>query len=225
MKPFVFSAWCDKWLGKWGRPRSFLRKVNGVIHVGANIGQERALYAEYDLRVAWVEPIASIFEQLCENLKPFPKQRAYRYLIANEDGQNYTLHIANNAGASSSILQLAKHREMWPDIAYTEEIQICGITLATFIEKEQLRLTDYEGLVLDTQGSELMILKGAADFLAHFRFIKVEVANFESYIGCCQLAEMAEFMRDHGFREHERDRFRSLRGVGAYYDVTYEKDG
>jgi FkbM family methyltransferase len=193
------------------------------MHIGANDGQECTVYAEFDLRVAWVEPIPDVFERLCENLKPFPKQRAYRYLLAAEDGREYTFHITNNAGASSSILPLAKHREMWPDIAYTGEIQMPGTTFGTFVEKERLRLADYQALVLDTQGSELMILKGAADLLAHFRFIKVEVADFESYIGCCQLAEMAEFMRDHGFRERERKRFRFLRGVGSYYDVTYEK--
>jgi FkbM family methyltransferase len=224
MKPFIFSAWREKWLGyKLAHPTSFLRKVNGLIHIGANIGQERAIYAEYDLRVAWVEPIPDVFEQLCENLKPFQKQRAYRYLLAAEDGRDYTFRITNNAGVSSSILPLAKHREMWPEVGYAGEIKIRGTTFATFTENEHIQLVDYQGLVLDTQGSELMILKGAGDLLAHFRFIKVEVANFESYIGCCQLPEMAEFMRDRGFRERERKRFQSQRGVGSYYDVTYEK--
>jgi Methyltransferase FkbM domain len=112
---------------------------------------------------------------------------------------------------------------MWPEVGYAGEIKIRGTTFRTFVEKEQLRLADYQGLVLDTQGSELMILKSAGDLLAHFRFIKVEVADFESYVGCCQLTEMNEFMRDRGFRERDRNRFESLRGVGSYYDVTYEK--
>jgi FkbM family methyltransferase len=225
MKPFVFSAWCAKWYGKWQGRKSFLRKVSGLIHIGANVGQERSLYAIYNLRVAWIEPIPDVFEQLCENLRPFPKQQAYQYLIAGEDGRTHTLHIANNEGASSSILELRKHREMWPEIAYTGEIQMCGTTLSKFIEKENLRLADYQAVVLDTQGSELMILKGAADLLPHFRFIRVEVPDFESYSGCCQLAEVDEFMRSHGFRERHRETFRVLPGVGAYHDVTYERLG
>jgi len=223
MEPSVFSAWCAKWFGKWRRRESFLPKVKGVIHIGANVGQERSRYAEYNLRVVWIEPIAEVFGQLFENLRPFPKQRAYQYLIACEDGRMYTLHVANNFGASSSILELAKHREMWPEVAYTGEIQICGTTLGTFIEKEQLRLADYQYLVLDTQGSELMILRGAVDLLPNFRFIKVEVPDFESYSGCCQLAGMEVFMRSHGFRELERETFRILPSVGAYYNVTYER--
>ncbi len=225
MKPFVFSAWREKWLGyKLAHPTSFLRKINGLIHIGANIGQERAIYAEYDLRVVWVEPIPDVFEQLRENLKPFPKQRAYRYLLAADDGLEYTFHIADNGGLSSSILQLGKHHEMWPEVAYAGETQIRGTTFAAFIEKEQIKLSEYQGLVLDTQGTELMILKGASDFLPCFRFIQVEVADCEFYVGCCQLPEMNDFMRKHGFRERGRKRFGFLRGVGSYYDVTYERN-
>jgi len=41
---FEFKVWCAKWWGKWQeyRYRYFLRNVYGVIHVGANSGQERA---------------------------------------------------------------------------------------------------------------------------------------------------------------------------------------
>jgi len=67
-----------------------------------------------------------------------------------------------------------------------------------------------------------MILDGATDFLGDFRFIKVEVANFESYAGCCQLSEMDEFIRRHGFRKRQWDVVRAVRGIGTYYDVTYE---
>jgi hypothetical protein len=34
---------------------------------------------------------------------------------------------------------------------------------------------------------------------------------------------MNDFMGKHGFRERERKRFQFVRGVGSYYDVTYER--
>jgi hypothetical protein len=37
----------------------FLRDVTGVIHVGANTGQERFLYRLFGLNVIWIEPISS----------------------------------------------------------------------------------------------------------------------------------------------------------------------
>ena len=52
-------------------PDRFLRKVSGVIHVGANAGQERELYAKFGLRVIWIEPIPEVFEKLKMNVAKF----------------------------------------------------------------------------------------------------------------------------------------------------------
>jgi hypothetical protein len=83
---------------------SYLSGVQVVIHVGANEGQERELYAAFGLHVIWIEPIPEVCETLELNLSTFPKQHAYNYLVADEDGKEYQFHIADNAGASSSIL-------------------------------------------------------------------------------------------------------------------------
>jgi FkbM family methyltransferase len=229
MQPFVFSAWVAKWRNKLGearverRRRAVLGRINGLIHVGANTGQERALYATHGLRVVWVEPIPDVFDTLVKNLADYPTQKAYRYLLTGEDGQEFTLNISNYDGVSSSILPLAQHREMWPDVDYLGQINIVGTTLPAFLRKERLRLADYQALVLDTQGSEMLILKGAVEILGGFRFIQVEVPDFEAYAGCCLLPEMNEFMKSHGFREMHRDKFRSIPGVGSYYDVIYKR--
>jgi hypothetical protein len=68
---------------------AFLRDVSGVIHVGANTGQERAKYARFHLDLVWIEPIPAVFEQLRFNLAGFPKQRAYQYLLTDEDEREY----------------------------------------------------------------------------------------------------------------------------------------
>src|SRR5262249_367879 len=79
-----------------GDPDSFLRKVSGVIHVGANLGQERVLYSRHGLNVIWIEPIPEIFRELSRNVEGFPWQRAYQYLITDRDDAEYTFHISNN---------------------------------------------------------------------------------------------------------------------------------
>jgi Methyltransferase FkbM domain len=134
-------------------------------------------------------------------------------------------HVASNQGASSSILPLAEHQRMWPEIFYIEDIILTSVSLPSLVTKEDLDLTKYQALVLDTQGSELMILKGAAGILPSFRFVKVEVPDFESYQGCCLLAELNSFMESHGFREYRRDPFESAPGLGTYFDVLYERTG
>ncbi len=62
-------------------PHSYLKRVTGIIHVGANLGQERELYAKYKLKVLWIEPLPHIFEKLRENIRGFPDQIAINHLI------------------------------------------------------------------------------------------------------------------------------------------------
>lgn len=220
---FKFTAWCSKWIGRLSGPAPFQSKARGVIHVGGNSGQERFLYADHGLNVAWVEAIPKMFEQLNENVRLLPNQRAFLYLLTDQDGKEYQFHIANNEGQSSSIFELGKHKEMWPEIDYKDSIVLVSSTLTSFVTREKLDLNEYDALVLDTQGAEMLILKGGAEILPHFRFITVEVPDFEAYEGCCLLSEMDEFMKCAGFHSRERKPFKSVPKVGTYYDVTYER--
>jgi len=201
---------------------AFLGEITGVIHVGANAGQERDLYAEHNLDVVWVEAIPAVFDQLQSNLAGYPRQRAYQCLMTDEENREYMFHVATNEGQSSSIFPLAKHRLMFPEISYSSDIPLQSTTLSTFVEKERLDLTVYRALLLDTQGSELLILKGAVGILPMLRFIQVEVWDFEAYEGCCLRDEMNEFMLAHGFREWRRQAVKSIPGLGSYFDVVYK---
>ena len=116
-------------------PHSYLKEVSGVIHVGANLGQERELYAKYKLKVLWIEPLPDIFEQLCKNIEPFPDQKAVNHLITDKDNVEYSLHVANNGGASSSILELGRHTEIWPDIHYVSKVLLKSITLELSVKR------------------------------------------------------------------------------------------
>jgi FkbM family methyltransferase len=202
---------------------SFLRRVPGVIHVGANTGQEREVYASHGLNVLWVEPIPTTFEILVSNITTLSNQRACRYLLTNRDGMEVNLHVANNDGQSSSILGLAKHRALWPDVDYTHDIKMTSITLERLIELEGVDLNKYGALVLDTQGSELMVLEGGRSVLRSFRFVKTEVADFEAYAGCCQLSELTDFMKSRGFSLTWKYDFAARTGVGSYYDVLFKR--
>jgi FkbM family methyltransferase len=204
-------------------PDAYLREVSGVIHVGAHVGQERILYARYNLDVVWIEPIPDIFVQLQNNLKDFPKQQAYQYLLTDQDNKEYLFHISNNNGASSSIFELDLHKEFWPEVFYRDSMTLMSTTLSSLVKREGLVVDKYDALVMDTQGSELLVLKGAVDLLSGFKYIKAEVPDFESYSGCCQVEELDHFLQQHGFQEYKRTEFASKEGVGSYYDIVYRK--
>lgn len=206
-------------------PNAYLRQISGIIHIGANTGQERELYAKHDLNVIWIEPIPEVFTRLKANLRTYPHQRALQYLVTDREGGSYEFHIANNDGLSSSILELGQHRDIWPDVKYERHITLKGTTLASIVEREGINLRNYDALVMDTQGSELLVLKGAARVLSGFTYIKTEAADFESYEGCAKLAEIEVFLHSHGFRAQHRNLFASRPGGGGYYDVIYKKSG
>ena len=202
----------------------FLKTLTGVIHIGANIGQERDLYAKYDLDVVWVEPIPKIFESLIVNLKEYPRQRAYQYLVADKDGEEYEFHVSNNAGLSSSILNLYHHKDIWPDVYFEHTITLASITLRSLVEKEGIDIQKYDALIMDTQGAELFILQGAGDLLSKFKFIKLEAPDFESYENCPLIVDIENFLRPYGFHEYSRNKFAIRSKGGSYYDVLYVRD-
>lgn len=201
----------------------FLKKISGVVHVGANIGQEREIYNQYGLSVIWIEPIPQVFEQLKSNIKEYKHQQAVQALITDIDNKEYEFHIANNNGASSSIFELKDHRNIWPSVDYQESILLKSTTLTSLFKKELLDISKYQALIMDTQGSELLVLKGSLPILKHFNYIKTEVADFESYEGCCTLYQMVDFMLEHGYTEYSRKIFAQNIKVGKYYDIVFKK--
>lgn len=206
------------------RPQdSFLRKVPGVIHIGANLGQERDNYAAHGLNVIWVEPIPEIFGQLQNNIAGFPKQHAYKALLADCADKEFSFRIANNDGQSSSIFDLAKHRELWPEVDFTREVRITATTLDRLVERERIEVKRFGALVLDTQGAELLVLKGSLATLNRMKFVLVEAADFEAYAGCCQLKDIDGFLTQHGFRRKALMIVAFRAGVGTYSNVLYQR--
>ena len=206
-------------------PSRFLRHVSGVIHVGANTGQEIDLYQAYDLRVVWVEPIPEIFDTLKTNIKDIKKHVALQCLVTDQDDIEYAFHVSNRGGQASSILELKEHKDIWPHVDFDRTIPLRSATLATLLKREGINVSEYDALVLDTQGAELLVLTGAVPILNAFKFIKVEVPDFEAYTGCCQLKDVEAFVQQHGFSEISRKKFAERAEGGSYYDIIYEKKG
>ena len=214
-------SWARKYLST--DPNRFLQEVSGVIHVGANIGQERYRYGQYGLRVIWIEPIPAVFRMLKANIEGLPRQRAFECLVTDRDGAEYPFHIANNNGKSSSILDLKLHRDIWPEVGYRETIALKSLTLTSLLQRERIDPAEYDALILDTQGSELLVLQGAAPLLRHFKYVKTEAPDFESYAGCCRLDDIDSFLAQHGYREFSRVKFASRAEGGSYYDIVYRR--
>ena len=201
----------------------FYQEITGLIHVGANYGQEAKAYDKLGLEVLWVEAIPEIHDSLRDVIQDFKKQKAIAALVTDVDGQEYQFNISNNNGLSSSIYELKDHKDIWPSVHYINSLKLKSKTLNSVLLDNNINPTDYQALVLDTQGSELLVLKGCLPLLQHIKYIKTEVANFEAYEGGCQLEELNQFITNQGFVEISRREMAQHKQGGSYYDIIYKR--
>jgi FkbM family methyltransferase len=206
--------------------------VKGIIHIGANSGQEaHGYHARGVMDVLWIEPHPDVFPLLLENIKKFDGQIAVQALVTDKDDAEYDFNCSMNSGHSSSIYDFHLHQKMFPGISMAKKIKIKSKTLPTILKENNISMDRYDSLVIDVQGAELLVLKGAAAILNCFESINLEAADFESYKGQCLLKDVDEFMHEHGF---QRDKIYKMWGhpngktivkieEGDYYDVTYRR--
>jgi FkbM family methyltransferase len=212
----------------FGRFDNFLKKCNGVIHIGANEAQERQHYKSLAVKsVIWIEADPEIFLKTLENIKSFSNYKAYNHLITDQTGKNYLFNVSNNAGNSSSIYDLKKegHLEIYPNVNYVKKISLISYTLPDLVKKERIPINDYSALVLDVQGSELLVLKGCKEMLKVFKYIKLETSEFELYDtgGHGLISEIAEYLKLYDFYEVKKVTIGKNKKNQKIFDVLYSQ--
>jgi FkbM family methyltransferase len=193
-----------------------LSRVKGVVHVGAHAGEERNVYARYGLDVLWIEPIPTVFEQLCKNISALPKQRALNYLVTDRDGSEYLFNVR---GTSSSIFEIGRCCEIFPEVMTQARIILKSVTLDTLLGDEDR----YQAIVLDTEGSELLVLKGATRLLAKIRYVTTEAADFEAYLGCARVNDIVKFLNDFDFKLIQRYKWAESPQGGSIFNLLFRK--
>ena len=206
---------------KWGH---ILDNVDFVLHVGAQFGQERLMYDIFNLQVIWIEAIEDSYLKLVKNIGPYKKQSAINSLITESDNEKITFNIASNQGASSSILPLHLHKEAWNEIYFESQVVMESQSLSTILDRVG-HIGERRLLVLDTQGSELMILSGAREILKNFDYILVECADFEAYKGGSTHDSIDSFMSQNEFKKIDSEVFARIENLGNYMNVLYSYEG
>jgi hypothetical protein len=119
-------------------------------------------------------------------------------------------------------MDLKEYKLLWPEVNYVYSIEMTTKTLTSLVQETQLDLTSYKAIVLNTQGSELLILKGAILLLSSMAYVKTEVPDFEAYLICPMLPEFTSFMKHHGFRLVSKRPMANSTSSRAYYDAPYQ---
>lgn len=176
-------------------------KPQGVLHLGANTGQEAEIYCQLGIpNVIWVEADPNLFRKLQDHVKAFPGQRALRACVGEEDGKEVEFNIANNGGQSSSILPLGTHAQEHPEVRYVGKLKMQTIRVDTLLTRMDIHLSRNWLLNLDLQGAELLALKGMGTLLhSNFRYVYSEVNDQELYKGCALVEEVDAYLWQYGF--------------------------
>ena len=194
---------------------------SGVLHVGASTAQEAAIYAAAGVRrVVWVEAQPALEAPLRRavadvDAKAWGAPPARREdgpevaiaAVSDATGVPIRMTITNNS-ISSSLLPLgAGHLTYLPFIKALEAdpstslaVDVRTITLAELLRRERIDASRLDFLYLDTQGSELAVLRGAGEpLLARLRAVLTEVSTEEHYVGGCDMGQLDAFLGARGF--------------------------
>jgi FkbM family methyltransferase len=168
----------------------------GVLHLGAHVGQERDFYSKLKLKIMWVEANPKMYEILLQNLSDYSDQVALLALLGSTNKTGVKFYLSSNEYASSSIYKFGK------------EIGFSNLKMDDSIDLEMKRLdslfsaetiSTYPHWVLDVQGSELEVLKGAGKLLDCCYSLQVEVTSRDLYEGGANAQQVVDFLRANGF--------------------------
>ena len=99
----------------------FSDDINGVIHVGAHLGQEVEDYNNYNLKkIILFEPQQSIFNQLLLNTKGLDNVNCFNFGLGSVNEKKTIYKSMENEGKSSSVLQPELHLSVQPNIKFDE---------------------------------------------------------------------------------------------------------
>ena len=203
-------------------PLRFVQNSTGVIHIGAHRGEEAWIYNAFNLPVLWVEANPNLVPALTETISRYPKQKVIQALLTSQEGEEIDFWITNNDGASSSILPLGEHTKMFPGVEVTEKLLLASTTLEAVLSEHDNK-RKLNSMIIDVQGAELEVLRGAGERITQFKNIYAECADFEIYRGCCTLSTLGQWLEHRGFSETRRDISQTTKGVGNTYDVLFQR--
>lgn len=195
-------------------------RPRGIVHIGAHYAEERDLYVQTGATAfLWIEADPANMAVLQANLAGRSNTRAIQACLADTDGQSVPFYRTDNRGESSSILPMGTHRQHFQNIHVQETTALDTVTFATLVDREGIALDEYDFLVLDVQGAELLVLRGMGELLGRFHGVYVEVNLEELYRGCALLPQMDAYLGSHGFSRRE-----TLLTTKNYGDALYLRD-
>lgn len=178
----------------------------GIIHIGAHLGEEKAEYNRLSLKnkTIWFEANPELYNDLKKNVGDdiiisealFDKNIKHNFNITKSEG------LPNNK-QSSSLKELDYHLIAHPNVSVSKTIEIDTITMVDAVKKYKININNYDFINIDTQGSELEILKGFNNLLNNIMYIYSEINVKPLYKDIALIDELDKFLFSKGFKRVE----------------------
>jgi len=169
----------------------------------------------FDVGARWgipteLEPIKSILSRVgfdadssaCNELNEQShnlfNSNVYPFFIGSVDGE-VEFFLYEDRSASSILKPNNRYKRLFePNLNISKSINLKSVTLDTFLRKNS-NIQPPDILKIDTQGSELDVLKGGVNLLKSTVLVDVEVQFIKQYENAVCFEDILSFMRAHGF--------------------------
>lgn len=193
---------------KYGKPR-------GILHCGGNIAEEAKAYDSQGVKdVCWIEANPELIPTLRANVEQYG-HKVIEACVSDMQDFEVVFHISNNAGQSSSFLELGTHKIAHPSVHYVKDI----VMKTRRLDQMGRCWGEYDFIACDLQGSELKALKGLGDDLNNFKYAYIEVNKNHLYVDCPLIGEIDSYLNGFGFRRVET----KWAGNSGWGDALYIK--
>lgn len=169
--------------------------VAGIVIVGAWRGHEVArLLARYpNCNVVCYEPLAHEFNRLVARYRSEPRVRCVMAAVSDTHGATASFHVPEVVGTGSLLPPVEGGRT--PSIGTTEVT-----TVRLDDDPNVADVARVDCLWIDTQGSELHVLRGASELLTRTHAVFAEVAAGDvPYVGGATFLELDQELSGQGF--------------------------
>ena len=208
-------------------------KIRGVVHLGACMGEEISIYQKNNIsNVILIEGNPYLIPIIKSNISKNERTNRYHLfecVISELDGEEVEFKIIDdgmpietwkpggiaNPGCSS-ILDLKKFSEYYPHIRERERIKCKTKTMDSIFIENNLNMGDYNFLVMDIQGGEMLALKGMKKFMKHLDFIYSEVQFEELYAGATLIGEFEHYLKTKGLTRKYLEKMHQSWGDAFY---------
>lgn len=176
--------------------------INGVIHVGTNDGYELQWYQM--MGIEWFigfDPLPSAIKEFHRKYHvDFDHVIHLPFALGDVEADLFPLQVTSGDGQGSSFLDVTdKYFEEHPEYT-TEDRVICPVFRFDYLAKKHaFDMSKYDCLVVDTQGTELEVLKGFGKLLKGFKYLNIECSSEPVYKGSASGYEIAEYLDAWGF--------------------------